>query len=220
MGTTGPAWFYLHGFASSTGSAKARAFVSWGEERGLDIRALDLRRPSLEHLRFSEIVATVRAAIAAEGEHGRCVLIGSSLGGLTACRVAEAEPRVAALFLMAPAFRLAERWRQRLGEAAWSAWQKSDRFEVKEHLTGKDTYVDFGFVAELARLDVGDPDVRVPTCIVHGTRDDVVDIGRSRDWKKERRHVRLVEVDDGHELAASTATILAEAEAFFRPFTG
>ena len=50
---------------------------------------------------------------------------------------------------------------------------------------------------------VGEPDVRVPTCIVHGTRDDVVDIARSRDFAREKRHVRLVEVDDGHELVAS-----------------
>ena len=216
----GPAWFYLHGFASSTGSAKARAFVEWGNERGLDIRALDLRVPSLEHLRFSRIVGRVREAIDAEGAHGRCVLIGSSLGGLTACRVAEAEPRVSAVFAMAPAFRLVERWRKRLGEDAWQRWQATDRFEVLDHMTGKNTAVDYGFVEELARLDSGFPDVRVPVCIVHGTRDEVVDIELSREWKRDRRHVKLVEVDDGHELVDSKERILEEAGRFFAPFIG
>ena len=85
---SGPAWFYLHGFASSVQSNKARAFVGWGREHDVTVNALDLRVPSLEHLRFSAILAKVRDAIADQGELGRAVLIGSSLGGLTACRVA------------------------------------------------------------------------------------------------------------------------------------
>lgn len=214
----GPAWLYLHGFASSAASTKARAFVEWGAARGLTVRALDLRRPSLEHLRFSAIVAHVREEIAREGEHGRVVLVGSSLGGLTAARVAEAEPRVAALFLMAPAFRLAERWRLRLGEEAWQRWRASDRLEITDYGTRGKTTVDFGFVDELARIDLGTPDVRVPTCIVHGTRDDTVDVELSREWAEGRRHVRLVEVDDGHELTASIPRVLDEASAFFAPF--
>ena len=114
---TGPSWLYLHGFASSPQSAKARAFQAWGAERRLAIDALDLRVPSFEHLRFSAIKARVRAAIdAAEGTGTqRAVLIGSSLGGLTACRVAEEDPRVCAVLAMAPAFRLAETWRRNLG---------------------------------------------------------------------------------------------------------
>lgn len=217
----GPAWLYLHGFASSPGSKKARAFVEWGSARQLDIEALDLRKPSLSNLRFSEIVRETRRAIDERGPRARVVLIGSSLGGLTACRVAEEEPRVAALFLMAPAFRLAERWRRRIGEAAWAEWKTTNALPIQDYATGSKTHVDFGFVEELERLDAGGggfPDVRVPTCIIHGTADDVVDIGLSREWAKERRHVRLVEVDDGHELGASLPRIFAEASAFFAPF--
>ena len=72
-----------------------------------------------------------------------------------------------------------------------------------------------------ARYDVVvEKDVRVPVRIVHGTRDDVVDVQLSRDWSAGRRHVRLVEVDDGHELVASVPRVLAEADEFFRPFFG
>ncbi len=218
--TSGPTWLYLHGFASSPGSKKAQAFVRWGAERGVEIRPLDLRRPSLEHLRFSEIVAHVREVIASEGERGRAVLIGSSLGGLTACRVAEVEPRVGAVFLMAPGFRLAERWRTRHSAEVWQRWRETDRLEIHDHATGQKTFVDHRFVEELAELDVGFPDVRVPTCIVHGTRDDVVDIELSRTFARDRRNVRLVEVDDDHELIASVPRILDEAAAFFAPWVG
>ena len=218
--TTEAAWFYLHGFGSSNASAKARAFVQWGTERGVDVRALDLRVPSLEHLRLSAIIATVREAIDELGERGRCVLIGSSLGGLTACLVAEAEPRVSALFLLAPALKLAERWRARIGEDAYERWAALDQLAIKDYLTGQPTHVDFGFILEAAQLDVGFPDVRVPTCIVHGTKDEIVDVELSREWQKNKRHIRLVEVDDGHELVASTPKILAEADRFFQPFIG
>lgn len=216
---TGPAFLYLHGFASSVGSAKGRAFVAWGEARGIDVRPLDLRVPSFERLRFSAIKDAVRRAIdEAGGARARVALIGSSLGGLTACRVAEEDPRVAAVFAMAPAFRLAERWCGRIGDEAWEQWRASGWLEVDDHLTRGRSRVDFGFVEELAALDAGWPDVRVPTCIVHGTEDDVVGIDLSRTWAAGKRHVRLVEVDDGHELVASVPRILAEAEAFFANF--
>jgi pimeloyl-ACP methyl ester carboxylesterase len=214
----GPSWLYLHGFASGPSSRKARAFVTWGQEHGVHVDALDLRVPSLEHLRFSAMVSTVREAIAAEGDPGRVVLVGSSLGGLTACRVAEVEPRVAALFLMAPAFQIVHRWRTRGGEAWWKEWRDRDALDITDYTTGRKTTVDYEFVEELERLDHGFPDVRVPTCIVHGTRDETVDVDLSRQWASGRRHVRLIEVDDGHELHASVPRILAEADRFFAPF--
>lgn len=218
----GPVWLYLHGFASSPSSTKARAFQAWGQARGLTIEALDLRVPSFESLRFSAIKARVREAIDASAEAGghhlaRAVLIGSSLGGLTACRVAEDDPRVCAVFAMAPAFRLAERWRTQMGEAKWEAWRRDGSLELDDHAKKKKARVEFGFVEELQAIDVGWPDVRVPTCIVHGRADDVVDIERSRSFARDKRHVRLVEVDDGHELSASITRILSEADHFFAP---
>lgn len=212
-----PAWLYLHGFASSPRSRKARAFVRWGAEHGVTVDALDLRAPSLQHLRFSAILERVRSAIGPD-PRARVVLVGSSLGGLTACRIAEEDPRVCAVFAMAPAFRLAERWKKRLGDDAWKAWRDRDALEIDDWSLGTKTHVDFGFVDELGRLDVGFPDVRVPVRIVHGTKDDVVDIGLSRTWAEGKPHVRLVEVDDGHELTPSTDLLLREATAFFENF--
>jgi pimeloyl-ACP methyl ester carboxylesterase len=217
---SGPIWLYLHGFASSPSSTKARAFVAWGAARGLTIDALDLRVPSFERLRFSAIKARVRAALDAAGDPARtrAVLIGSSLGGLTACRVAEEDPRVCAVLAMAPAFQLVPRWRARLGDVAWDAWRRDGWLEVDDHATKQKARVDFGFVEELVALERDLPDVRVPTLVVHGTGDDVVEIDRSREFAREQRHVRLVEVDDGHDLAASIPQILSEADAFFRSF--
>lgn len=217
MSGNGPVWLYLHGFASGPRSSKAQAFRAWGEARGIAIDALDLRVPSLSGLRFSAIKRRVREAIDAAGERSRAVLIGSSLGGLTACRVAEEDPRVCAVFAMAPAFQLVARWRERLGAEAWEAWRRDGSLAIDDHVTKKKASIDFGFVEELASLDVGFPDVRVPVCIVHGTKDEVVAVDGSREWARGKRHVRLVEVEDGHDLAASIPRILSEFDAFTAP---
>jgi pimeloyl-ACP methyl ester carboxylesterase len=232
----GPVFLYLHGFGSSVHSTKAKAFTAWAQRQGIALDVLDLRVPSFEHLLLSAMKERVIAAIDAAGrDRSRAVLIGSSLGGITACRVAEADPRVAAVFLMAPAFQIASRWQARIGTSAWESWKRTGFLEVDDHGstttrttiegTNKKTTgrVHFGFVEELARIDaeLGPwPDVRVPVRIVHGTRDDVVDIELSRQWAAGKRHVHLVEVDDTHELGTSIPQVLDEAADFLKPFLG
>lgn len=217
MNDASPRFLYLHGFASGPRSTKARAFASFLSERGLSIDLLDLRQPSFERLRLSAMIRHVRDRIGGGAE--RVVLVGSSLGGLTAARVAEADPRVCALVLMAPAFGLLPLWRDRLGPEKMAEWEREDRLEVDDHTTSGKATVDYGFVRDMEAHDpAAAPDVRVPILIVHGVRDDVVPVTRSRTFAEGKRHVRLVEVDDGHELTTSIPRILSEAAAFLAPF--
>lgn len=217
----GPRWLYLHGFASGPGSYKGRALHAHYAAQGIDLQLLDVRRPSLEHLRLSAMMDELRAALG--GPHDRAVVFGSSLGALTACRVAEEDPRICALVLLAPAFRLFERWRMRLGEDGWRAWQETGWLAIHDYVNKRPARVDFAFVEEAGAIDArgdGWPDVRVPALIIHGKRDDVVDIDLSRQWAAGKRHVRLIEVDDGHELAGSLEVIKREADAFLAGFLG
>lgn len=213
MVAAGPRLFYLHGFASGPGSAKGVALARHFADRGAAVERLDLRVPSMEHLRASAMIERVREAIG--GPADRAVVFGSSLGGLTAARVASLDARVFALVLLAPAFRIAEGWRRRLGPSALEAWERDGSLEVDDYVTKGKARVDIGFLRDLDRLDaeLGPvPDVRVPTLVVHGVRDDVVPVAVSRELAAGRRHVRLVEVDDGHELVASLPRIAALAE--------
>jgi pimeloyl-ACP methyl ester carboxylesterase len=219
--TMGPRFLYLHGFASGPDSNKARAVAAHYAGRGVEVGRLDLRQPSMTHLRLSKMIEHVRGSIG--GGRDRAVLFGSSLGGLTACRVAEDDARACALVLLAPAFRMIERWRARIGEEAWGEWQRTGWLETIDYAHGGMAKVDFGFAEDAGLVDAagdGWPEVRVPTLIVHGAKDDVVNVGLSRDFARGKRHVRLVEVDDGHELAASLPTILDEADRFLAPFLG
>jgi pimeloyl-ACP methyl ester carboxylesterase len=179
---------------------------------------LDLRVPSLEHLRLSAMIRTVRDAIG--GPSDRAVVMGSSLGGLTAARVAAEDPRVCALVLLAPAFRFAESWRRRIGPEGCRRWE-AEGLEIHDYARDRPARVDYGFLTDADAVESrGAPDVRVPTLIVHGRRDETVDVAVSREWAAGRRNVRLVETDDGHELKASLPLIKAEADRFLAPFLG
>ena len=202
---------YLHGFASGPLSKKGVEFDKHLTACGHQVERLNLRVPSFEHLRLSAMLDVVRDAIDRAGTP--VVLIGSSLGGLTAARVAEHDERVLACVLLAPAFQLVERWREQLG-ADWEVWRKRGTRDVADYTTGGMSTVDFGFVEDVARIDVGYPDVRVPTLVMHGLHDDVVPIDRARTFAADRPNVRLLELDDGHELVASIPRLLAESDAF------
>jgi uncharacterized protein len=203
-------FLYLHGFASGPRSKKGLAFASHFAPRAARIELLDLRLPSLEHLRLSAMIDAVRAQLAPDD---RAVLIGSSLGGLAAARIAERDPRIVALVLLAPAFELVSRWRAQLGEAAWASWQATGFREVTDHATGRPARVDFGFVEDVARVDRGFPALPVDALVLHGVSDDVVPIDSSRRFVAARPRARLIELDDDHELLATLPRSLAETEA-------
>jgi uncharacterized protein len=215
-----PRILYLHGFASGPRSTKGVAFAEHFAPR-VAIERLDLRIPSLEHLRLSRMIDHVQAVIG--GPSDRAVLIGSSLGGLTAARVAERDPRVSALILLAPAFRMIERWQRRLGDDAWRDWRESGWMAIEDYAERRAARVDFGFAEDASGVDAeggGWPDVRVPTLILHGTGDATVDVELSREFAASRRWVRLIELDDGHELVASLPAILSAADEFLAPWLG
>ena len=217
--TDGPRWLYLHGFASGRNSSKGVALAKHYEARGVHLERLDLRLPSLERLQLSHALAAVRAAIG--GPRDRAVVFGSSLGGLTAALTAQEEPRVCALVLLAPAFELVPRWQRRMGEARWRAWEEGGWLEIDDYQEQRKTRLAFEFARDAAEVEarLGRwPDVRVPTLVIHGRNDETVPIEGSRRWAAGKRHVRLVEVDDGHELVASLGLIQDEADDFLRPF--
>lgn len=121
--------------------------------------------------------------------------------------------QAALMILMAPAFQLVARWREQLGRA-WDTWRSTGWREVADYTTGGMAKIDFGFVEDVEAVDVGYPDVRVPTLILHGTGDEVVPIERSRTFAAGKPWARLVELADGHELVHSLPMLLAESDAF------
>ncbi len=214
-GKAPPRWLYAHGFASGPDSVKGVALAKHCATRGIRLERLDLRLPTFERLRLSAIIEAMRAAIG--GEAARAVVFGSSLGGLAAARLAESDPRVCALVLLAPGFRIAEQLAKRIGQADMKRWRETGWMETYDYAQKRPARVDYGFYEDVAVLDGrndGWPDVKVPTLVIHGVNDDTCSIDVTRQWARERPHVRLVEVDDGHELTKSLPIIQREADTF------
>jgi predicted esterase YcpF (UPF0227 family) len=209
---------YGHGFASGPASSKGRALHHRWKERGRDLELLDLRVPDRERLRLSAMIEVVRGAL---GANDRAIAVGSSLGGLTMARAAEREPRIVAALLIAPAFRLVERWRGRLGERDWESWRAKGTMAYDDHTTkGGKLNVDFGFMLDAEQVDEQPgrlwPDVRVQTTVVQGKRDETVDPELARTFAATRPPGspprRLVETDDDHSMLASIDVIDAELD--------
>jgi len=200
MSTT---FLYLHGFASSPASKKAVAFQAHLARRGIAMGAPDLRVPALEHLRVSSMVDVARAAIG--GPDDRAVLIGSSLGGLTAAYTARVDPRVCALVLLAPAFGLPARWAKRLSDDGVAQWREQGWLPMPPDPEGPPR-LHYEFLRDALELEArlgAAPDVRVPTLVVHGVHDDIVPIEGSRAFCAARPLRRLVELDDDHAMYGS-----------------
>jgi len=203
---------YLHGFASSPQSRKAVGFAAHAEAQGHTVQRLDCRQPSMERLSLEAIVSHAQGALAAAGRPAW--VVGSSLGGLAALHLALRESRVLGLLLLAPAFGLVPRWRERLGPDAWETWQRTGTISVDDHARGAPSNVHHAFISEVEAMEAarGGALATVRTTIVHGTRDDVVPVAGSLDYAG-RGSARLVQVDDDHELGVSMPVILAEWDA-------
>src|SRR5450755_2881977 len=110
---------YLHGFASSPQSNKARFFAERFREVGAPFIAPQLDEGNFEGLTISGQMRVVEKAAAGEA----VVLVGSSLGGYLAALYAARHPEVEKLVLLAPAFQFPTRWRARYSAMDLELWR-------------------------------------------------------------------------------------------------
>ncbi len=211
-----PRFVWLHGFGSSPASAKAAYVAARLEERGASLERPDLNEPAFFDLTVTRMLE--RVGRLADESPAPLALVGSSLGGYVAALFAAAHPeRVASLALLAPALDLARRWSARMGEAALARWESDGSFELDHHALRRKERLSVRFLHD-ARLHEAFPLPRAPTLIVQGLRDDTVppDLARELDRRMRAagRTVRLVELDEGHELTADLPRLWAELSAW------
>jgi pimeloyl-ACP methyl ester carboxylesterase len=209
---------YLHGFASGPSSFKARALAGRFAARGVALDVPDLT-PGADGFERSTPLTMLAVAegrlAAAAAPHA---LVGSSLGGYLSALAASRDPAIERLVLLAPAFRLFERWSARLSPAELAAWE-ADGLETDHHVTGTRRRLGWAFFEDASALPAF-PEVRVPTLCIAGTRDETVPIADVEAFVARTPSARLVAVDDGHELKDSIDRIFEEASAFLAPLTG
>jgi uncharacterized protein len=182
---------YLHGFASTPQSKKARLFAAWIP--GLEV-------PELVDGPFQDLTLTAQLAVIERTARGEPVsLIGSSLGGYLAALYAARHPEVQRLVLLAPAFGFARRWAETLGPERVEAWRKSGWMDVMHYGMGGMTPLGWQLMEDAGRYEEH-PAASQPTLIVHGTLDDIVPAEASIDYAQGRPNVRLDLVESNHEL--------------------
>jgi pimeloyl-ACP methyl ester carboxylesterase len=206
--------FYLHGFASGPSSEKGRLLEARFAARGMALERLDLTPgpDGFERSSISSMCGVVEAELdRAPGPH---VLIGSSLGGYVAARVARRRPDVERLVLIAPAFDPAGIWRRLLGDEEIARWRREGLW-TEHYVTHTRRRLGPQFLEDAERQPQRPP-LPVPTLVIAGTRDETIPLERVRAWVAENPNATLKVVDDDHAMVATIEEIF-EAIAAFLP---
>lgn len=207
---------YLHGFASGPRSRKAEAFAAALAGRGTALVLPDLNEPDFAGLTISRQLARLEA-LTADAAPGSVLLIGSSLGGYTAALFAARSAKVAALVLLAPAFDFGGRFGARLGAPTLERWRREGTLEIDHHAYGRAAALHWAFMADAAE-HTAFPAVRVPTLVLHGRHDAVVDPALSATFAEGRPNVRLETLETEHTMGSVVDQVVARALAFLDPW--
>jgi pimeloyl-ACP methyl ester carboxylesterase len=217
---------FVHGFGSNRRGGKVGAFRAACARQGWNFAAFDFRghgdsSGSMLELRGSGLQADLDAVRIHLSEQGvdRLFLVGSSMGGWAASWYARAHPEgVAALALIAPAFRFLQLRSEGLDEQALQVWRQTRRMCFTNQWV--DVELGYGLIEE---RDQFDPDAladgwRTPTLIFHGVRDEVVP-WRDTTALLERTNFPHVEArffrDGDHRLLEQADEMAGEACRFF-----
>jgi len=201
---------YLHGFASSPASSKARYFHDLLARAGASVSIPDLADDDFERLTISGQLDVLDQAVAGRRVH----LMGSSLGGWLAALYAASHPQVERLVLLAPAFGFNRRWPERLGTAEMDRWRREGSLEVFHYGESRTRSIGYQLMEDAARYP-DFPDVRQPVLIFHGAADDIVPFRYSEEFAKHRPNVTLEVVDSGHDLLNVLQPIGERVREFF-----
>lgn len=198
-------YLYLHGFASSPSSTKARRLSDRLGVLQIPLIAPDLNQGDFSHLTITRQIQQVQAAFPPQPEP--VVLIGSSLGGLTAAWLAETNLQVERLVLLAPAFEFLAHWLPKLSVTQLRQWQSEQFLPVYHYAEGRSLPLHYGFVQDAMQYRDAALQREVPTLILHGLQDEVIPIEASRNYAATRPWVKLIELQSDHALGNVEAEI-------------
>jgi pimeloyl-ACP methyl ester carboxylesterase len=200
---------YLHGFASSPGSRKARFFEERFRELGIGLEIPDLAEGD-----FRNLTLTAQLNVLARICRGEPVsLIGSSMGGFLAALYAASHPEVDKLVLLAPAFSFASRWPETLGEQAMEQWKRTNTLEVFHYSEGRVVELGYQLIEDSLQYEAY-PNVNQPTLIFQGRNDTVVPPEYAQTFAARHPNASLRLLDSDHDLVNVLDEMWRETEEF------
>jgi uncharacterized protein len=219
--------FYLHGFASSARSSKARFFGERLASLGLPLHLPDFNEPDFFTLTVTRMLDQVDAAIAALPT-GPVTLIGSSLGAFVAWHAAARRAAKAAaagdgheqshpvekLVLLAPALDFGKNRMKDLGEEGLAKWKATNRLEFFHYGYGEPRDVHYELYEDARRYDSTRVTVDAPALVFHGRRDALVEPAMVEQFCAARPSMTLHMLDDEHQLLGHLDLLWRETAAF------
>jgi uncharacterized protein len=211
--------FYLHGFASSPQSSKARFFSDRLAELGLKTHVPDFNQPDFSTLTISRMLQQLEKRVAALPP-GPVVLVGSSLGGFVAIeaaarQVSEARHPISRLVLLAPAVELEwERWTEIVDCGGIDAWQRDGEIEIFHYADDRPQPLKYTFYEDARHYDASRRRLDLPMIIFQGRQDESVSPPLVEQFARAQPHATLHLLDDGHQLKESLPFIWRETATF------
>ena len=193
---------YLHGFASSARSGKARFFAERCREAGIEFEAPDLNLPDFSTLTVTRMLDQTRALL--ERAAAPATLIGSSLGGYVAVLAAARWPdKIKNVVLMAPALDFSDAGLGGPGGADVREWKRAGHLNIFHFAYGRMMPIHYELYEDARRYDAMKAALAMPVLVFQGRRDTAVDPACVEAWSGARPNVELHLLDDDHQLGAS-----------------
>jgi uncharacterized protein len=204
---------FLHGFASSSQSTKARYFADRLSERGAALRRPDFNEPDFTTLTVTRMLDRLRMELSQA--EGACALIGSSLGGtlaiLAAARFADSIDR---LVLLAPAVMFAKPGDHVLPPDRIEEWRRRGALPFFHYGDEEERLLNYAFYEDSLQYDAFNTAFRQPALVFQGLRDRSVDYRTVEAFATVRPNVTLSLLEDDHQLIASLPRMWESIEPF------
>ena len=205
-------YLYLHGFASSAQSTKARYMQQKFAELGLTLHVPDLNLADFSKVTISEQLIYLDRNYLNDDEP--LVVIGSSLGGFLAVQLASQNVLTQKLVLLAPAFGFSQRIAKTLGAENMAQWQQDGSREFYHYGLKRNLNLQFQFFVDAQKYSEEKLTRSLPILIFHGIDDDVVPSALSEQFAKMRSQVTLKLLIDDHALGKDLDSIWQDIKHF------
>lgn len=203
-------WFvYLHGFASSRNSRKARFFQERFRELGIGLEVPDLAEGDFRNLTITGQLNVMERVCGGEPVS----LIGSSMGGYLAALYAARHAEVKKVVLMAPAFSFATRWPETLGAEAMEQWKRTNTLRVFHYAEGREVELGHQLIEDALQYEAY-PDFSQPALIFQGRQDTVVPPEYAETFAARHPNASLRMLESDHDLVNVLDEMWRETEEF------
>ncbi len=204
---------YVHGFASSPDSTKARFLAERVAPHGIDFSCPDFNEPDFRTLTVSRMLDQLGPLLESSGRP--TAVVGSSLGGALAILAASRFPQaIDRLVLLAPAVMFAKPGHHLLPPERIDEWRREGALPFFHHGYGEHRLLDYTFYDDSLRYDPFETVFAQPALIFQGLRDTSVDPRTVEHFASRRSNVTLSLLDDDHQLIASLPRMWSATEEF------